>query len=109
MITVLRKFTVRPLATVCSSSTNSTIRPSAALTSPSTALSRSSNSPRYFAPATSDPMSRAKIVLSCNPSGTSPRTIRCARPSTMTLRISASRPITGSSLPARASTTRSRP
>ena len=39
--------------TVCSSSTNSRIRPSAALTSLSTALSRSSNSPRYFAPATS--------------------------------------------------------
>ena len=33
------------------------------LTSFSTALSRSSNSPRYLAPATSAPMSRAKIAL----------------------------------------------
>ena len=55
--------------TVCSSSTNSRIRPSAAFTSVSTALSRSSNSPRYFAPATSAPMSRAKTVLSRSPSG----------------------------------------
>ena len=69
--------------TVCSSSTNSRIRPSAAFTSASTALSRSSNSPRYFAPATSAPMSREKIVLSRRPSGTSPRTIRWASPSTI--------------------------
>ena len=119
--------------TVCSSSTNSRIRPSAALTSASTALSRSSNSPRYFAPATSDPISNAKIVLSRSPSGTSPRTIRWASPSTMavlptpgspistglffdlrlriwtTRRISASRPMTGSSLPERAASTRSCP
>ena len=42
------------------------------MTSVSTALSRSSNSPRYFAPATSAPMSSAKTVLSRSPSGTSP-------------------------------------
>ena len=119
--------------TVCNSSTNSRIRPSAARTSLSTALSRSSNSPRYFAPATSDPMSSANTVLSRRPSGTSPSVMRCARPSTiavlptpgspistglflvlrdriwMTRRISLSRPMTGSSLPARASATRSRP
>ncbi len=119
--------------TVCSSSTNSRIRPSAARTSLSTALSRSSNSPRYLAPATSDPMSRLKTVLSFRPSGTSPCVMRWARPSTMavfptpgspistglflvlrdriwmTRRISASRPMTGSSLPAAASATRSRP
>ena len=101
--------------------------------SSSTAFSRSSNSPRYLAPATSEPMSSAKTVLSRSPSGTSPRTMRCARPSTiavlptpgspistglffvlreriwMTRRISASRPITGSSWPDRASATRSRP
>ena len=59
--------------TVCSSSMNSRIRPSAALTSLSTAFSRSSNSPRYFAPATSEPMSRLKMTLSRSPSGTSPR------------------------------------
>ena len=119
--------------TVCSSSTNSRSRPSAALTSESTAFRRSSNSPRYLAPATSDPMSRAKMVLSRSPSGTSPRRMRWASPSTMavlptpgspirtglflvfrdriwtTRRISESRPMTGSSLPARASATRSRP
>ena len=112
--------------TVCSSSMNSRIRPSAALTSCSTAFRRSSNSPRYFAPATSEPMSSAKTVLSRSPSGTSPRTIRWASPSTiavlptpgspistglffvlrdriwMTRRISSSRPITGSSRPLRA-------
>ncbi len=58
--------------TVCNSSTNSRIRPCAARTSLSTALSRSSNSPRYFAPATSAPMSSEKTVLSRSPSGTSP-------------------------------------
>ena len=113
--------------TVCNSSTKSRIRPSAALTSASTALSRSSNSPRYLAPATSEPMSSENTVLSRSPSGTSPRTIRWARPSTMavlptpgspistglfldlrlriwiTRRISASRPITGSRRPVRAS------
>ena len=53
------------------------------MTSFSTALSRSSNSPRYLAPAMSAPMSRATIFLSLSPSGTSPRTMRWARPSTM--------------------------
>ena len=119
--------------TVCSSSMNSRMRPSAALTSDRTALSRSSNSPRYLAPATRAPMSRLKIVLSRSPSGTSPLLIRWARPSTMavlptpgsptrtglflvfrdriwmTRLISASRPMTGSSLPLAASSTRSRP
>ena len=119
--------------TVCSSSMNSRIRPSAALISPSTALRRSSNSPRYLAPATSAPRSRANTVLSRSPSGTSRRTMRWARPSTMAVlptpgspistglflvlreriwivrRISSSLPMTGSSLPLRASSTRSRP
>ena len=78
-------------------------------------------------------MSSAKTILSFSPSGTSPRTMRCARPSTMAVlptpgspistglflvlrermriarRISSSRPITGSSLPSRAIFTRSRP
>ena len=40
-----------------------------------------SNSPRYLAPATSAPISRAKIFLFLRPSGTSPATIRCASPS----------------------------
>ena len=46
-----------------------------ALTSSSTALRRSSNSPRYLAPATSAPRSSAKIVLSFRPSGR--RRARC--------------------------------
>ncbi len=78
-------------------------------------------------------MSSAKMLRSLSPSGTSPRTIRCARPSAMavlptpgspistglffvlrdrmrtTRRISSSRPMTGSSLPSRALFTRSRP
>ena len=98
---------------VCSSSINRMI-------CPSEFLKRSSNSPRYFAPATSAPISRANSFLSFKPSGTSPFTIRCARPSTTavlptpgspistglflvlrerirtTFRISSSRPITGS-------------
>ena len=44
---------------VCSSSMKRMIWPWASATSLSTALSRSSNSPRYFAPATSAPMSSA--------------------------------------------------
>ena len=109
---------------VCSSSMKRMISPSAFWISVSTAFSRSSNSPRYFEPASSAPMSSAQTRLPFRPSGTSPATIRCARPSTIavlptpgspistglffvrrestwiTRRISSSRPITGSSLPA---------
>ena len=49
----------------------------------STALSRSSNSPRYLAPATSAPRSSETSLRSCRPSGTSPSTMRWARPSTI--------------------------
>ena len=59
--------------TVCSSSMKRMTCPSASAISLSTALSRSSNSPRYFAPATSAPMSSATIRLFFSPSGTSPR------------------------------------
>ena len=93
-------------------------------------LRRSSNSPRYFVPATSDPMSRVSTRFPASVSGTSLLTIRWARPSTtavfptpgspmsaglflvrrdriwMTRSISFSRPITGSSLPARAASVR---
>ena len=48
-----------------------------------TSLSLSSNSPRYFAPAMSAPMSSSQTVLPLSPSGTSPATMRCASPSTM--------------------------
>ena len=104
-----------------SSSTKRIILPSLLRTSSRTAFRRSSNSPLYLAPATSAPMSREKICLSFRPSGTSPRTIRCASPSItavlptpgspistglffvlrerirIILRISLSLPITGSS------------
>ena len=118
---------------VCSSSMKRMIRPSALWISPSTALSRSSNSPRYFEPASSEPMSSAQTRRPFSPSGTSPATMRCASPSTIavlptpgspistglffvrrestwiTRRISSSRPITGSSAPDSASSVRSRP
>ena len=125
---------VFPAPTIrCSSSIKRMIWPSLFLTSSRTAFSRSSNSPRYLAPATSAPISSEKIFLSFSPSGTSPRTIRCASPSTaavlptpgspistglffvflerirITLRISASRPITGSSFWFLAFSTRSWP
>ncbi len=112
---------------------NSTTRPSLDLISVSTALRRSSNSPRYFEPASSEPMSSDQTRLSFSPSGTSRATIRCARPSAIavfptpgspistglffvrreriwiTRRISSSRPMTGSSLPSSAASVRSRP
>ena len=111
---------------VCISSMNRMISPSAAVISVSTAFSRSSNSPRNLAPAISAPRSSASSFLSFSASGTSPLTMRSARPSTMAVlptpgspistglflvrrdstwmvrRISSSRPITGSSLPSRA-------
>ena len=96
-------------------------------------LSRSSNSPRYLVPATSEPMSSVSRRLPASVSGTSPAMIRWARPSAMavlptpgspmsaglflvrrdriwmTRSISFSRPMTGSSLPARAASVRSMP
>ncbi len=117
---------------VCISSMNRMMSPPEPVTSCSTALRRSSNSPRYFAPAMSAPKSRASSFLSVRLSGTSPLTMRSARPSTiavlptpgspistglflvrrdstwMVRRISSSRPITGSSLPSRAAWVRSR-
>ena len=109
------------------------ILPSDFSTSLSTALSLSSNSPLNLAPAIKAPISRANMVLSFRPSGTSPLRIRWASPSTtavlptpgspmstglflvllericMACLISASRPITGSSLPSLAISTKSRP
>ncbi|MGY3426976.1 hypothetical protein ACVWZW_007480 [Bradyrhizobium sp. F1.13.4] len=117
---------------VCISSMNRTKLPSLPVTSWSTAFSRSSNSPRYFAPAISEPRSSDNSFLSFRLSGTSPLTMRSARPSAMAVlptpgspirtglflvrrdstwivrRISSSRPMTGSSLPSRAAWVRSR-
>ncbi len=116
---------------VCSSSINRMICPFESSISLSTALSRSSNSPRYLAPASMEPRSSATTRLFLRFSGTSPETMRCASPSTIavlptpgspintglflvlrdstctTRRISSSRPMTGSSLPRRASSVRS--
>ncbi len=119
--------------TVCSSSMNRTISPRACWTSSMTFLSRSSNCPRYCAPATIADRSRATTRLSFSVSGTSPATMRWASPSTMAVlptpgspistglfldrreristvcSISSARPTTGSSFPAFASSVRSRP
>ena len=116
---------------VCSSSMKRMMRPSSSATSFNTDLSRSSNSPRNLAPASRPAMSSTSTRLFFSVSGTSPATMRCARPSTMAVlptpgspistglfllrrcntwmarRISSSRPITGSSLPLRARSVRS--
>src|SRR5256714_820366 len=118
---------------VCSSSMKTMIWPSASAISLRTAFRRSSNSPRYLEPATIAPMSSAIRRRSRSDSGTSPETMRWARPSTIavlptpgspistglflvrrestwiTRRISSSRPMTGSSLPCSAASVRSRP
>ena len=60
-----------------------TISPSESEISFSTAFRRSSNSPRYLAPATIEPKSRPMIRLFLSDSGTSPSTMRVARPSTI--------------------------
>ena len=105
------------------SSMNTMIWPSAWAISLSTAFNRSSNSPRYFVPASNCAMSSDNTRFPFKVSGTSPFTMRCAKPSTIAVlptpgspintglffvrrcriciarRISSSRPITGSSLP----------
>src|SRR5919201_1004342 len=68
---------------VCSSSMKRMTVPPACLISFRTALRRSSNSPRYFDPASSAPMSSAITRRSRSDSGTSPDSMRCARPSTI--------------------------
>ena len=99
------------------------ILPSSFARSFKTAFKRSSNSPLYLAPAISAPRSNDRTFLLRSPSGTSPLTIRWAKPSTiavlptpgspintglflvllcrtsMVRRISSSRPMTGSNLP----------
>ena len=101
---------------------NIIISPLLSFTSFKTAFKRSSNSPRYFAPATKAPKSSSQIRLFFKLPGTSPLMIRCARPSTIAVlptpgspiktglffvfrdkiriifRTSSSRPITGSTL-----------
>ena len=62
---------------------NNNILPSLLETSFKTAFNLSSNSPLYLAPAINAPISSEKIILSFNPSGTSPLTILSAKPSTI--------------------------
>ena len=66
---------------VCISSINKTIPPSDSVTSFNTYLRRSSNSPRYFAPAIKAPISNESSFLPLRLSGTSPSTILSANPS----------------------------
>src|SRR6266513_2412364 len=68
---------------VCSSSMKTMYFPSALVISLSTALSRSSNSPRYLVPAMSEPRSSPMSCLLRSESGTSPLTMRWASPSTI--------------------------
>ena len=117
---------------VCSSSMKSTTSRDERISS-RIFLRRSSNSPRYFVPATSAPMSSVRTRLFIKDSGTLPSVICCARPSAMavlptpgspisaglffvrrlriwmTRSISISRPMTGSSWVRRARSVRSRP
>ena len=67
---------------VCSSSMNRMMLPSF-FTSSSVFLMRSSNSPRYFVPATMPLRSRDSTLLSSSSSGTSPEAMRSASPSAM--------------------------
>ena len=68
---------------VWSSSMNRMMRPSCLDSSLSTALSRSSKSPRNLAPASNAPRSSDKTRFSRMLSGTSPLITRCASPSIM--------------------------
>mmetsp|Transcript_27147 Transcript_27147/g.52912 ORF Transcript_27147/g.52912 Transcript_27147/m.52912 type:complete len:329 (-) Transcript_27147:239-1225(-) len=119
--------------TVWISSMNMMIWPSESVTSLMTALSLSSNSPLYLAPATSAPISSEKSRLPSRLEGTSPDAMRWARPSAIAVlptpgspirtglflvrrdriwivrRISSSRPMTGSRRPCLASFVRSLP
>ena len=78
------------------------VRPSSFATSLSTAFRRSSNSPRYLAPASNKAMSSTSTRLSFSVSGTSPLTMRCANPSTIAVLPTPGSPIsTGLFLPRR--------
>ena len=91
--------------TVCNSSINKIIWPSCLAKSFKTAFNRSSNSPRYFAPAIKEPISSASRRLFLIPSGTSPFTIRNAKPSTIAVLPTPGSPInTGLFLVRRCST-----
>ena len=78
------------------------VLPSSLATSFSTAFKRSSNSPRYLAPANNKAMSKTNTRLFFKVSGTSPLTIRCAKPSTIAVLPTPGSPIkTGLFLPRR--------
>ncbi|CRZ48495.1 Uncharacterised protein [Vibrio cholerae] len=90
---------------VCSSSMKRMILPSSFASSLSTDFKRSSNSPRYFAPATSAPISKDNTRRPRRPSGTSLLMMRCAKPSTIAVLPTPGSPmITGLFLVRRCST-----
>ena len=78
---------------VWSSSINIIVWPSLFFISFNTAFNLSSNSPLYFAPATSAPRSSEKIFRSFKLLGTSPFAILIARPSTMAVLPTPASPI----------------
>ncbi|SCV61788.1 hypothetical protein ANAPH1_00078 [Anaplasma phagocytophilum] len=116
---------------MCNSSINSMILPLDRIIFDSTALRRSSNSPRYLVPATNAAKSSDNTLAPCSPMGTFPETIDCTNPSTIALLptpgspiraglffvlrestcmrrlVSSLLPITGSILPSVASSVRS--
>ena len=65
------------------SSINTMVWPSSCANSFNTLFKRSSKSPRYLAPASKAAISRLSTFLFFRLSGTSPFTIRCAKPSTI--------------------------
>ena len=68
---------------VCNSSMKTMVLPSSCANSFKTFFKRSSNSPRYFAPAIKAAISNDNTRLFFKVSGTSPLTMRCAKPSTI--------------------------
>ena len=116
---------------VCNSSINKIIWPFASLTAFNIAFNRASNWPRNIAPAINVPISKDNNFLFNKFSGISPEIILCAKPSTIAvlptpglpintglflvrlestwivLRISSSRPITGSNFPSAANLVKS--
>ena len=81
------------------------VLPSSFAKSFNTPFKRSSNSPRYFAPAINAAKSKTSRRLLRRDSGTSPLTMRCAKPSTMAVLPTPGSPIsTGLFLVRRCST-----
>ena len=90
---------------VCNSSMKTIVWPSSCDNSLSTLFRRSSNSPRYLAPASKAAISKLNTFLPFSDSGTSSLMIRCANPSTIAVLPTPGSPInTGLFLVRRCST-----